>query len=48
MDFFFAMLVGLIQHFSPADDTPGGMTSSITVPAIMPTAVVAMVPKEIS
>ncbi|MFZ0032530.1 MAG: hypothetical protein WBE79_08080 [Candidatus Cybelea sp.] len=44
MDFFFTMLVGLIQYFNPADDTPGGMTSSIYVP----TAVVAMIHTEIS
>ncbi|MGA8099445.1 MAG: hypothetical protein WB810_12400 [Candidatus Cybelea sp.] len=44
MDYFFAMLVGLIQYFNPADDTPGGMTSSISVS----TAVVAMIPNEIS
>jgi hypothetical protein len=44
MDYFFAMLVGLIHHFNSADDTPGGMTSSIYVP----TAVVAMIHTEIS
>lgn len=44
MDYFFAMLVGLIQYLNPADDTPGGMTSSIYVP----TAVVAMIPNDIS
>ena len=44
MDYFFAMLIGLIHYFNPADDTPGGMTSSIYVS----TAVVAMVPDDIS
>jgi hypothetical protein len=44
MDYFFALLVGLVQYFVPADDTPGGMTSSITVP----TAVVAMIHHDIS
>jgi hypothetical protein len=44
MDYFFALLVGLLQYFNPADDTPGGMTSSIT----LPTAVVAMVHYDLS
>jgi hypothetical protein len=48
MDYFFALLLGLVQYFNPADDTPGGMTSSITVPTNMPTAVVAAIPNEIS